>query len=52
MNTFTASNGYKVTPNGDGANVYRGFHGRWHEHLHPGPAGPRHSADCVYPSKA
>ena len=25
MNTFTASNGYKVTPNGDGANVYRGI---------------------------
>ena len=27
MNTFTASNGYKVTPNGDGANVYRGIIG-------------------------
>ena len=25
MNTFTASNDYKVTPNGDGANVYRGI---------------------------
>ena len=25
MSTFTASNGYKVTPNGDGANVYRGI---------------------------
>lgn len=25
MNEFTASNGYKVTPNGDGANVYRGI---------------------------
>ena len=25
MNTFTASNGHKVTPNGDGANVYRGI---------------------------
>ena len=25
MNTFTASNGYKVTPNGDGVNVYRGI---------------------------
>lgn len=25
MNEFTASNGHKVTPNGDGANVYRGI---------------------------
>ena len=25
MSEFTASNGYKVTPNGDGANVYRGM---------------------------
>lgn len=25
MNEFTASNGYKVTPNGDGANVHQGI---------------------------